>query len=165
MARHVGRCPHVVVRCVRSGSWWRRIKQRKKQRKKWRWDCLSIVFDRDETWVICMPRAKVCGRHRNKAVWDVIAKPTFFVCKAQLERHIFFVLVHRNFSVISGLKPLTPADDIFACKKFFTSPALFLSGSAGLGKKVTRPLSPTSRSNDFFFLDQRWCTPYLLPAK
>jgi hypothetical protein len=104
-----------------------------------------------------------------KSVWaaqkqgslDVIAKPTFFVCKAQLERHIFFVLVHRNFSVISGLKPLTPADDIFACKKFFTSPALFLSGSAGLGKKVTRPLSPTSRSNDFFFLGSAMVHPLL----
>jgi hypothetical protein len=39
-----------------------------------------------------MPRAKVCGRHRNKAVWDVIAKPTFFFAKHNLNV-IFFVLV------------------------------------------------------------------------
>jgi hypothetical protein len=75
-----------------------------------------------------------------------------FLCKAQLERHIFFCFGAIAISLSSlRLNPLTPAYDIFACKKFFTSPALFLSGSAGLGKKVTRPLSPASRSNDFFF--------------
>jgi hypothetical protein len=104
-----------------------------------------------------MPRAKVCGRHRNKAVWDVIAKPTFFVCKAQLERHIFlfWCIVIPVKSPVSNhsLLPMT-----FLLVRSFSlrlHSTLYLSGLAGPDKKVTRPLSAASRPNDFFFLLDR----------